>query len=209
MVTKLNQPTSGYGFSLCAGAVGLPFLGIGLGGALIGRAGGDPVRAFDVDGMVMFLLAFAIGFAVRLIFWPPAPPALRSAVRTIVTAIFAVGIPAAIVGLMLSLRLPTSLHHRAVPNISQPWLSSASQAPYCGSHVIARKASEPLLAQFPSATRFNLAKRQCASPKSAKVFCFFFSKKKSFLPNPQSHPRRQNNTNGTIMLSAMSDSPYG
>ena len=109
------KPSSGYGFSLCAGAVGLPFMGIGLGGALIGQSGGDPVRAFDVDGMVMFLLAFAIGFAVRLIFWPPAPASLRWFVRSFVSAAFVLGGLAALAGLVFSLQLPAAVPHKIVP----------------------------------------------------------------------------------------------
>ena len=90
-------------------------MGIGLGGALIGQAGGDPVRAFDVDGMVMFLLAFAVGFAIRLVFWPPAPAFLRWAVRNGVSAVFVVGGLAALAGLVLSLRLPAAVPHNVIP----------------------------------------------------------------------------------------------
>lgn len=162
-----TQPSSAYIFALSAGATGLPFLGIGLGGSLIGRAGGDPVRAFDVDGMVMFLLAFAIGFAIRLIFWPPAPPSLRSAVRTIVTIIFAIGIPplspASFCRYSCRRGCPTGLSRYASP----PWLSFASQAPYCGWRTIVRKESEPPNRPNPRATPPRGASWRSPAPSRA------------------------------------------
>ena len=109
------KPSSAYLYTLSAACIGLPFLGLGLGGALIARAGGDPMRALDVDGMVMFLLAFAILFATRLLFWPPAPPALRATVRAVVSAIFAVGIVAALASVVLSLQLPPATPHASFP----------------------------------------------------------------------------------------------
>ncbi len=110
-----SQPSPAYLYALSAACIGLPFLGLGLGGALIARAGGDPMRALDVDGMVMFLLAFAILFATRLLFWPPAPPALRAAVRAAVSAIFAAGVVAVLIGLALSFQLPPATPHASLP----------------------------------------------------------------------------------------------
>ena len=109
------RPSPGYLFTLAIGCVGLPFIGIGLGGALIGRAGGDPIRAMDVDGMVMFILAFAVGFAMRLIFWPPAPPSLRQIVRLLISVVLAAEIPLALLGLALAWQLPPGTRHAVLP----------------------------------------------------------------------------------------------
>jgi hypothetical protein len=56
------RPSPGYLYSLSIAAVGLPFTAIALSGALRGRAGGDPMRAMDFDGVIFFLLAFCVGF---------------------------------------------------------------------------------------------------------------------------------------------------
>ena len=42
--------------------------------------------AMDVDGIITFLLAFAILFASRLIFWRKAAPRVRETVRRLITA---------------------------------------------------------------------------------------------------------------------------
>ena len=115
VLSDATRPSPGYLLTLALGCVGLPFMGIGLGGALIGRAGGDPIRAMDVDGIVMFLLAFAIGFAMRLIFWPPAPPRLRSIVRLMISAILVLGMALSILGLALAWNLPATLRHASAP----------------------------------------------------------------------------------------------
>ena len=109
------RPSPGYLYALSAACIGLSFMGLGLGGALLGRAGADPIGAFDVDGMVAFLLAFAIIFATRLLFWPHAPSALRSGVRIAVTAIFVLAGLLALTGLVLALSLPPTTPHASFP----------------------------------------------------------------------------------------------
>lgn len=109
------RPSPGYLYTLSAACIGLSFIGLGLGGALIGRAGGNPLDAFDVDGMVTFLLAFAVAFATRLLFWPPVPPTLRACVRLVVTAIFVIEIPLTLLGLVLALCLPPATPYPLFP----------------------------------------------------------------------------------------------
>lgn len=116
-----TRQSIGYLMTLASACAGLPFLGLGLGGALIGFTGGDPVDAFDVDGIVMFMLAFAVGFAMRLLFWPPAPALLRSTVRWSMTILFIAACIASLIGLALSIRLPATVVHRAVPIAFSCW----------------------------------------------------------------------------------------
>lgn len=110
-----TQPSPSYLYTLSAACVGLPCIGVGLGGALIARAGGDPISAFDFDGTAMFLLMFAIVFAVRLLFWPPVPSILRACVRLAVTAILVIEVPLAVLGLVLALTLPPTMSTIFVP----------------------------------------------------------------------------------------------
>lgn len=111
---EISRPSPSYLLTLALGCIGLPSLGIGLGGALIGRHGGDPFSAMDVDGMVMFLLGFGVLFATRLIFWPVAPADLRTAVRTVVSLLFVFCVPLSLLGLVLALGLPETLAHRSL-----------------------------------------------------------------------------------------------
>jgi hypothetical protein len=105
-----TPPGPGYLFTLAMACVGLPFMGIGLGGALIGSAGGDPMDAMNVDGFVLFILGYVVCFAMRLLFWSRTPPGLRRLVRFLICAIVAAEIPLALLGLVLAWRLPPTLH---------------------------------------------------------------------------------------------------
>ncbi len=109
-----TRPSTGYLASMAAALVGLPCLGTALGGVLIGRSGGDPIDALDNYTTVTFLFMFVLAFAMRLIFWPSAPPALRRAVRALLTAIFALSMPLAVFALVQSLTLPQSAKHSFV-----------------------------------------------------------------------------------------------
>lgn len=105
----------GYIYTLGAACIGFALFGFGLGGTLIGRTGGNPLNAFNVDIVVMFILGYAILFATRLLFWPPVPPALRACVRLVVTVIFVLEVPIALVGLVLALNLPPSTPYVTFP----------------------------------------------------------------------------------------------
>lgn len=83
--TGLRPIPAGYLLSLGMALVSLPCLGIGLGGLLIQRRAGNPLDAMNGVGFVCFVAAFGVVFAMRLIFWPKAPPALRAAVRGAIT----------------------------------------------------------------------------------------------------------------------------
>ncbi len=109
------RPSPWYLLTLSLGCAGLTFLGIGLGGALIGQAGGDPVDALSVDGVMMFLVGFAILFASRLIFWPQASASIRGIVRFAIVAIFILGVLGSLAGLVLSWQLPATLKNASAP----------------------------------------------------------------------------------------------
>jgi hypothetical protein len=113
--TPSVRPSAGYLATLALGCAGLTFLGIGLGGGLIARAGGDSFDALNNDGIVMFLLGFAILFASRLIFWPPAPPVIRQTVRSAIAMIFLLGIIACAISLALAWHLPPWIKHSSMP----------------------------------------------------------------------------------------------
>ncbi len=110
-----TRPSAWYLFSLAMGCVGLTFMAVGLGGALIGRGGGNPDDAVNVDGFVMFIFSFVIVFSMRLIFWPPVPPSVRTLVRAAITVIIALGVPLALLGLILAWQLPPATHHTDLP----------------------------------------------------------------------------------------------
>lgn len=98
--------STAYALTLTIGCVGLPFLGMGLGGELIVLSGGDPMHAVDVEGMALFILMFAILFSVRLIFWPSTPPKLRALVRVGTTVILTMSFVASVIGAILLVMIP-------------------------------------------------------------------------------------------------------
>ena len=102
------KASPGYLYSLAAGCVGITFLSWGFFGALLSRHGEDPLRAMDVDGVIAFLLSFAIAFAMRLIFWPAASPGVRQAVRFVITLIFALSVLASVISMVLARTLPAT-----------------------------------------------------------------------------------------------------
>lgn len=120
---SIEQSTQGklgskaYAITLSLACVGLPFLGIGLGGELIALSGGDPIDALDVDGMVMFILAFAMSFSARLMFWPPVPAKLRAFVRTTISVVFAISFVASVAGVILIWKIPAALNDKEIPII--------------------------------------------------------------------------------------------
>lgn len=87
-----GKQTSGYLLSLTIACAGIAFVGIGLDSGLIARAGGNPLDAMDGGGFAAFLLAFAILFSSRLIFWDRAAPGLRQIVRIAITSILVIGL---------------------------------------------------------------------------------------------------------------------
>ena len=110
----MQNSTPGYLYSMAAALVGLPCIGTGLGGALIGRARGDPIDAMDSYTVAAFLFMFAVAFAMRLIFWPSAPAGMRRTVRLLITAIFAIEIPLALLAFVEAISLPHSTKHGAI-----------------------------------------------------------------------------------------------
>lgn len=78
---------------------------------MISRAGGDPIDAFDSYTVIAFLFMFALAFAMRLIFLPQASAGLKRTVRILLSASFALSIPLALLGLVMSLSLPQSTKH--------------------------------------------------------------------------------------------------
>jgi hypothetical protein len=110
------RPSPGYLYSLSIAAVGLPFTAIALSGALRGRAGGDPMRAMDFDGVIFFLLAFCVGFSIRLLFWPRARTGLRTLVRLLVTSIFTLEILASLLAVLLAWQLPSTTRNIFLPH---------------------------------------------------------------------------------------------
>lgn len=85
----LRPIPAGYLLTLGLAITALPFLGIGLGGILLGRAGQDPFDAWDTIGTTCFVGMFALGFAMRLIFWQRSSPVLVMAVRNLLTIVLA------------------------------------------------------------------------------------------------------------------------
>ena len=105
------RPSFGYLLSLAAALVGLVCMSTGLGGALIGRSGGDPIDALNSYTIVTFVGMYGLAFAMRLIFWRSAPAALRRAVRLLLIVVFVAAMPLSVTGLILSISMQATMHH--------------------------------------------------------------------------------------------------
>ena len=110
-----SPPSPGYLLSIAFACVGFDCLGISIGGGLIARAGGDPMRAMDVDGMVTFVLAYAIIFASRLIFFKGVGQPVRDAVRNVITITFCAEIVATVFSIWLAVFGPPSTYALSLP----------------------------------------------------------------------------------------------
>ena len=110
-----SQPSPGYLLSIGLACVGFACLGISVGGGLIAKAGGDPMRAMDVDGMVTFVSAFAIIFACRLIFFKGVGQQVRHVVRTAITVVFCVELLATVFSIWLAASGPPSTQALSLP----------------------------------------------------------------------------------------------
>lgn len=121
--TGLRPIAPGYLFSLVMALVSLPCLGIGLGGLLIQRAGGNPLDAMNGVGFICFAAAFVVLFAMRLIFWPKAPPGLRVAVRTAITLLLCALLTVSIYAVFVAATTPnadgTSFYFVVLAAVSQ------------------------------------------------------------------------------------------
>ncbi len=95
--------------------MGLPLMGLGLGGVVIGRAGGDPDEALNAYAFPLFALGFAVLFSMRLIFWQPVTPIFRRLVRLIISMILAANIPLSLLSLVLASQLPSTVQHTDMP----------------------------------------------------------------------------------------------
>ncbi len=84
-------------------ALGLPFLAIGLGALLRGRAGGDPMAALNGEGLAAFLGMWALLFAVRLIFSERTPKPVQDLTRTLISVVFGLELLGSGLALILAL----------------------------------------------------------------------------------------------------------
>ena len=75
------------------------------------------MRAMDVDGVIFFLLAFCVGFSIRLLFWPSAAGGIRTFVRLLITSIFTLEILAAVLAFLLAWQLPFATRNIFLPRI--------------------------------------------------------------------------------------------
>ena len=87
---KSRTPSSGYVISLVFAAAGVFFVTVALVGALLARAGSNPLAASGWPGQVAFASAFLVLFASRLVFWSKASPGLQALVRTALTGLLVV-----------------------------------------------------------------------------------------------------------------------
>ncbi len=102
-----------YTICLSLALVGLPFLATGLGGEFIAMAGGESAHGLDTFGLAMFFVAGVMSYAVRLLFWPPAPAKLRTFVRAATIVILVANFIASAIGLIYVLMVS----HDAIPVI--------------------------------------------------------------------------------------------
>ncbi len=89
-----------YLITFAVGVLTLPFLGIGLGGVLLARAGHDPFDSINYIGTPCLAVAFGLAYAMRLIFWRRSSSSLAASVRkalTIVMGFFVFATASAIV----------------------------------------------------------------------------------------------------------------
>ena len=89
-----GRPSAAYLFTSACGLISLPFLTIAVGDVIRASHGGDPLDAFDREGIVALLLAWAGLYAFRIPFWRKVSASGRAAAVYGMTVFMVVGLAA-------------------------------------------------------------------------------------------------------------------
>lgn len=95
-----RRPSTGYLYSFTFACVALGFIGVALETGFAPKPTDGP-SFFSGAGTAGLLLAFAILFAVRLVFWSRIPVATQALVRTAITGIFALSLAVSMILLLI------------------------------------------------------------------------------------------------------------